>query len=255
MSVNPSILNKIDTSHEEVNKVAVIVGNNSTSSSYFAPLKYAESDAYEIADVLKQPACNFGLLYPPLVGERADSASVRRAVTKLAQRKSDQDFLLFYFSGHAMPINVGARRTDVYLVTHNFSPEEVNTDPDAHVSMSWLRKILFERTEAGRVLIILDCSYAGHIALAETNTQQIDMRELVEDAFDTPSERRTKDSSRVILAVSGATAKAMEKEGHGLLTGSMLPVLAGKVGEALDINGRVDVLSLYQYLSQKLSQQ
>lgn len=247
MSISPSTANVLTPPHEEVNKLAVIVGINSTSSDFVVPLQYAENDAIEIAQTLQQPASNFRLLTPPLLDEKADSASVKRAVIKLAQRKAEQDFLLFYFSGHAMPIKLTAETSDIYLVTYDFNPEEVEADSNSHISLSWLKKVLYEQTEAGRVLIILDCAYSGNIL--QTNVSRF-----VEEEFNTSSLLRGTGNTRAILTATGIGGITMEMNGHGLLTGTLLLVLTGQVAEALDSNGRVDILSLYRYLTSKLSE-
>src|SRR5258706_15734624 len=84
-------------------RLAVVVGVDRTHSSLFAPLSYANRDAQEIADVLQQ-CCEVELLVPPLLGEQATSAAVKRAVLDLARDRSEDDLLLFYFSGHGQQV-------------------------------------------------------------------------------------------------------------------------------------------------------
>jgi hypothetical protein len=53
----------------------------------------------------------------------------------------------------------------IYLVTSDFDPaliEELGEE-DAHLSLSWLNKILYKGTKAGSVLLLLDCCYAGNM--------------------------------------------------------------------------------------------
>src|SRR2546421_13039892 len=86
----------------EGNKFALVVGvNNSTKAAYLKSLLYAERDAHTMAQVLRKPECNFTVLEPPLVGKEAHTMAVKTAVLDLIRERTNQDFLLLYFSGHA----------------------------------------------------------------------------------------------------------------------------------------------------------
>jgi uncharacterized caspase-like protein len=141
-------------------RIALVIGVNAAPNSNLSPLNHAVADAKTIADVLQQH-CNFELLIPPLIGEKATSAEVKRAVQRLARGRNDEDFLLLYFSGHGQHMTIESERSDVYLVTHDFDAVEVEEDENAHFSMRWLRDKLYLPTQADRVLLILDCCYAG----------------------------------------------------------------------------------------------
>lgn len=236
-----------------VNKVALVVGvNSSVNSTYSAPLSYAEHDAYEIAWTLQQPACNFTLLESPLRGKEANTWNTRRAVIKLAKKRSAQDFLLFYFCGHALPMKTKGDRKDIYFLTYDFNEEDVQADPTMYLSMRWLWDILYQQSEAGRVLLILDCCYAGNMIKAGVDPFQIDLRKLMEEWYQGSSGREQKDRQRLILMSTGYDTPSQEKDGHGFMTGLFLPALRGEIEEVLDDDGQVDIHSLYKYLRKNM---
>src|SRR5205814_366319 len=115
-----------------------------------------------MAEVL-QKCCGFKLLMPPLLGPEATSANVKRAILQLARQRTEQDFLLLYFAGHGHPMTVSGDQHDIYLGTHDFNEQEVEDDEYIHCSMRWLRDKLYIPTNASKVLLILDCCYAGNI--------------------------------------------------------------------------------------------
>jgi uncharacterized caspase-like protein len=244
-----SAINETTSVMVEDNKLALVVGvNNSAISTYPPFLKYAEHDAYEMAWVLQQSACDFKLLEASLRGKEADTMSVRRAVIKLAQGRTDQDFLLFYFSGHAQPMKTKGERTDIYFVTYDFKEDDVKVDPTMHLSMRWLWEVLYQQSGAGRVLLILDCCYAGNMIDAGLDPFHLDLHNLFEEWYKGSGGREQKDRQRLILMSTGYDTAAMERDGHGLMTGLLLPALRGEVEDVLDSAGQVDIHSLYKYL-------
>src|SRR5207302_1728017 len=91
----------------EGKRLALVVGiNTSIKSDYREPLKYAEYDACEVAKALGSSACNFTLLQPVLQGKEATTRDIKDAIIELINESTDQDFLCFYFSGHAQPMKV-----------------------------------------------------------------------------------------------------------------------------------------------------
>ena len=101
-----------------------------------------------MAEVLRD-SCVFELFQPPLLGEHATSDHVKSAVLALAHERSENGFLLFYFSRHGQPMTVGGDQPDIYLATHNFSEWEAEEDETLHFSMRWLQNKLYIPTQAG----------------------------------------------------------------------------------------------------------
>jgi len=250
MVIADQSLNEIPVSSG--NKFALVVGINNSAYSYLPSLQYAERDADAIAQVLRTPECDFIILEPPLLSREAHTMAVKQALINLTRKRTDEDFLLFYFSGHAKLMNTSEGQEDIYLVTHDFREDEVEASSDMHLSMSWLWKLIYQRTQAGKVLLILDCCYAGNMVGAGLDPYQIDLRKLVEDYLDGRHFQVLQDRLRVILMATRDDATASEKDGHGLMTGLLLPALRGEVEEILDDEGGIDIASLFKYLKKRM---
>ncbi|SRR6266542_4795217 len=70
---------------------------------------------------------------PALLGADATSANVKKAVLALARQRTDNDFLLPYFSGHGQPMTVSGDQSDIYLVTSDFSETDTEEDEVARL--------------------------------------------------------------------------------------------------------------------------
>lgn len=88
-----------------------------------------------LARILQQGCCGFTLFHLPLLGEQATTSLVRDAVLDLANHLQEDDFALFFFSGHAEAMPIGADLDDVYLVTHDFNEARAKRDKDAYLSL------------------------------------------------------------------------------------------------------------------------
>src|SRR5207247_2081670 len=139
-------------------KLALVVGvNNSLFPNTRELLQHAERDAGDMAWALRESMCGFTLIEPILRGSDAKTWEVQHKIMELTKKGTSYDFLLFYFSGHAQPIETPGGHRDIYLVTHDFSEDDVNFSPTMHISMRWLRETLYNKAQAGAVLLILDC--------------------------------------------------------------------------------------------------
>ena len=206
-------------STNKTNKLALVIGvNNSIFPNTRELLQHAEQDASDMAWMLRGNACGFQLTGPVLRGVDAKTWEVQQAIVDLAERGTKEDFLLFYFSGHAQPIEAPGGHRDIYLVTHNFKENDIKLSPTMHISMRWLREMLYDKTQAGAVLLILDCCYAGNIIRSEADPYRIDLGKLIEDWLEEPSSGVRKDYPRAMLTATGYNVTAQEKDGHGLMT-------------------------------------
>jgi hypothetical protein len=129
---------------------------------------------------------------------------------------------LFYFAGHGALVN-----DELVLVTSDGSVESPG------VSMAEV----FAKINASRlseVVVVLDCCYAGRAgAGAQLERDVSTLREGVS-----------------ILAGSRGSERAAEIRGRGLFSDHLCAALSGK---AADRHGRVDLASVYQYVSQACS--
>src|SRR5260370_6096526 len=177
-------------------KFALVVGVNNSSIAlpYRPALKYTEKDAQDIASLLEQPECGFTLLVPALTGEKATSNSIRRGVVELVRKRGKEDFLLFYYAGHAVPIE-----NDIYFMTSDFREEDIEIDPDLYLSMRWLWKVLYQSAGAANVLLNLDCCYAGNMVETKEDPFKIDLRKLFDEWNTCSNGKHPKNCLRLIL--------------------------------------------------------
>ncbi len=235
----------------EGRRIALVIGVDHAPDSSLPPLNHAVADAKAMAEVLHQH-CNFELLEPPLLNEQATSDHIKKAVRRLARQRTDEDFLLLYFSGHGQPMTVEADQPDVYFVTNDFNELDVEEDEDAHFSMRWLSEKLYKATEAGRVLVILDCCYAGNIGRSGSDPYFEEIQARIKKYLGAPNAESGARSGglRLALTATGHNSKALEKDGHGLMTGLLLPALCGEVYDVLELenHGRVSLQRLHRYL-------
>lgn len=236
----------------EGRKAALIVGvNNTYRSSLLPDLKFAEDDAHEIASILRTSACNFLCHQMALTGEKAETHIVRRAVFKLAQQRSKQDLLLFYFLGHALLMRAGEGHTDIYLVTYDFDMEEAVEDTTAYISLRWLRKQLYHPDSAARVLIILDCCYMENVVHANSHDSSIDVSQLLKECLGHSSIVEQNGRWLVVLTARMYTTPIQER----MMTYPLRSALQGAVREAANQQGYITLPSLYSYLQTQMSQE
>jgi hypothetical protein len=236
-------------------RLALVVGvNEAPAIQTLAKLNYAENDAAEMKHVLEQPHCGFEVTFIP--PDRASASSIKSAILKLAAQRQDEDFLLFYFSGHGYPVKLDDQRRDVYLVTSDFDEELVRSDATLYFSLSWLWEKLHQSTGAGRVLIILDCCYSGNMLNAGPDPYTINLRDLINDAINKYKKTSTgqRDRHRQILTSSGYNVTAAEQETakHGFMTDLLLQILRGEVQELIDAQGEISIQTIHRYLETKM---
>jgi hypothetical protein len=241
-------------SEQQGRRIALIVGVNNAPRSEKASAKHALDDAKAMAEVLQQDYCGFELLTTPLIDEGASSARVKEAVIRLIEDRGDDDLILFYFSGHGDQINAYNGQQDAFLVTNDYAPEMAQRDPTLHVSLRWLREYLYNQTEAGRVLILLDCCYSGYLVNSATDPDHDLIRKLYAELFEAPpqSEKAKKLGFRRALTATGPNTRALEQVGHGVMTGLIISALQGREEGALDDRGEVTIDQLNAFLKNRM---
>ncbi len=236
---------------ESGKRLALVVGVNHAPGSLLPLLRSARRDAEMMAHVLEK-CCYFTLLEPPLLEEQATSAAVKKAILRLTQKRNANDFLLFYFSGHGQPMDVEAGRNVVYLGTHDFVEAQVEGDETLHLSFPWLRDKLYLQTEAGKVLLLLDCCYSGEMGRTGPDPYLEELQQRIRYYFEGPGAASGARSGglRQALTATGHNAPAREGQVHGHMTGLMLPALRGEVPAVLGRQGQLTLLRLVDYLKE-----
>lgn len=235
---------------------SLLVGVNNAPESNQSPLDHVENDVQQMAQVL-QDHCGFEPFQPPLVGTTATSGNVMKAIGRFIHERRDDEFLLFYFSGHGIACQLGERGDDddIYLVTADFSPLDIDVNPAMHLSLKLLRKMLYEQCSAGKVLIILDCCFAGNIS---KHGPDLDREELVRHLaryldINVSTASNTK-GLRLALAAAPYNKPAYVVDGHGPLARWLIPVLSGDANDCIDAKGRITFNSLRDYLQDQMSE-
>ncbi len=243
----------VPTFSADSRRIALVIGVNDAENSHTPPLHHAVDDAQKMAEVL-QNSCGFELLEPPFVGANATSTNIKRAILAMVRQSSDNDFLLLYFSGHGQPMTVNGDQPDVYLVTHDFNEQDVEDDEALGFSMRWLQNKLYIPTQAGKVLLILDCCYAGNIGMTASNPYLDDLKARISKFFGQPmgSDEARKGGLRLALTATGHDQTAGEQDGYGLMTKYLVEALHGKVDEVIELEnqGKVSVQRVQRYLQQ-----
>lgn len=134
--------------------------------------------------------------------------------------------VLFYFSGHGSPTDVGG-----YLVTQDGILEDPGLPMDDVVTMA-------NNSQARTVLLIVDCCFSGSTGNPSSlQAGGLENRALLREGV-------------TILAASRPSEVSMEIGGHGVFTDLVLGALRG--GGA-DVRGRVSAASVYAYAEAALS--
>lgn len=204
---------------------AVVVGIDRYSG---APLHGCVNDANDVADCLSDKGYDFDCT--TLLDGQATRAAILRTVSEIAYEEGG-DTLLFYFAGHGQVIgNAG------HLVTFDAQPY------DPGISLSHLAQIMESASSNfHHVISILDCCHSGS-AFAWTDSRPL-------RAADIEREIPSVNESRCILAACRPEQTAAEQNGQGIFTDALTSAL---LGMAVDWEGQVTLLSVYDYVSKAI---
>jgi tetratricopeptide (TPR) repeat protein len=223
--------------------------NGSEQADFLAPLKHAEQDAADLAQVLRRSECDFDV--HTLFGEQATISTIKNTLFDLRIPLTDKDLLLLYFSGHAEPLTMRNGNSDICFVTYDYRSDKARHRPTDYCSLNWLYQELADEEFAGDILVILDCCYAGNAVSAGPDRLQIDIRSLIKryDENQSITSEQHKTRLRVILTAAGYNEKAYE---HRSLTHLILPALRGEVRNARDEAGDVVLQNLHSHIQCEL---
>ena len=208
-------------------KRALLVGIN--QYDHFGSLNGCVRDATVMSSVLARNSdnsVNFNCRL--LTSPGADP--ITRGFLRQQWRELFQDFqgdVLFYYSGHGTPTDVGG-----YLMTQD------GTTGDPGLAMNDLLTMANE-SKAKTVLLILDCCFSGSLgSLPGSQPGSLESRAVLREGV-------------TILAASRASQVSMEVGGHGVFTNLVLGALRGG---AADVRGKVSAASIYAYAEAALGE-
>ncbi|GAB4204572.1 MAG: hypothetical protein OHK0022_29850 [Roseiflexaceae bacterium] len=215
-------------------RLALVVGVNQALALAYPPLRFAEGDARAVAAALEAAPCGFAVTL--LQGAEASTRALQIAIDDLLGEAGPQDELLFYFAGHALPVEPANPHSDVLLVTGDFDPARARRNPALFLAMSGVYQTLYQASEPGSVSIMLDCCYAGNLVGPQLAPVPLDLGRLFEHYLrDREGQPPASFAGKLrwLLAAAGPGETAAEALGHGLLTAPLLDALAGRLPAAL----------------------
>ncbi len=220
---------------------ALIVATYEYADQRLARLRAPQHDAEALSEVLGDPGIG-GFEVETVVN--APWHQVARAVARLFKDRRSDDLALLHVSGHGLKDDTG----ELYFAA-------TDTDLDlleaTALSSSTVNRLM-DRTRAGRVLLFLDCCYAGAFARGMTSRAggAVDINE------------RLGGRGRAVLTASSALQFAFEPDGGtagqddpspSVFTSALVRGL--RTGEAdRDLDGWVSLDELYGYLHDEVTQ-
>jgi hypothetical protein len=131
-----------------------MVGVGSYKNQAIAPLRYAASDALDIAKALQgQQGDQAFREIVPLVDTEATLANVKKWLDEKTPVHDPSDQVFIYFSGHGAVDKDG----QPYLCVYDTDPSNL---AETALSISYLNEIV-DKAKAGRFVVVFDCSFAA----------------------------------------------------------------------------------------------
>lgn len=218
---------------------AVLIGVNQCGHDVQLPaLRYAESDAAAIHDLLLDPQIGTFddadvQLY---IGGDATWRDTKARLRELALESNPSDMLLVYFAGHAL-VPQWSTQPDAYLVTADLDPGALPREPDNGLRIAFLKRDVFEAFE-GTSFLILDCCHAGIYVDADLRHAE------AMQTYRTHVNRH----SALLACPNGSAARESDEHRHGVLTHYLLRALRGEAG---DPSGRVTFGQMANFVAEQ----
>lgn len=222
-------------------RFAIVIGNTDYDDGDLAQLSGPNSDATGLADVLKDPAIGGFDEVQLLLNE--DLPVISKAIARLFSKKSTDDLLLLYFSGHGMLDERGR----LFLAVRQTEREILNATA---ISAAFVSDEM-DRSRSKRQVLILDCCHSG--AFERGSKSYCPLSVGTASAFEGDG------YGRFVLTATDTTQYAWEGDTvigepvFSLFTQHLLKGL--KTGDAdLDKDGLVTFDELYDYLHRTISE-
>lgn len=216
------------TRKSPISRAVLCIGINEYATA--PSLEFCVSDAEAMAETLEMP--EFGFDHQQLLlNDQAITHETARAISDLM--KSSANFKLFFFAGHGL-----ATPDNGFLVT----PDASELTPG--IGLDWLRNQIVGAS--GTVVVILDCCRAG---LASVRNAGFSPLRLVDVDRAVPELGQ----SRFLLAAT--TSDGIAEESRQLRRGVFtFHVLEGLLGEAVNREGIITPLGLFDYVAGKFEE-
>jgi PAS domain S-box-containing protein len=220
-------------------RLALVIGNTKYEDKNLATLQAPDADIHNLSAILKDK--NVGGFDDVITLHNANSTKTLREIAAFFKKKSRDDLLLLYFSGHGILDDQGR----LYLAVKDTERDLPTATgiPSAFISDE------MDRSRSNRQVLILDCCYSGAFARGA--------KRALGGNIGTKSIFEGTGYGRVVLTATDATQYAWEGDRvigeakNSLFTHYLIQGL--KTGEA-DINssGSVSIDELYDYIYEKV---
>lgn len=223
-------------------RLALIIGNSTYLDPTFSRLKTPDADVGALGEVLLDP--ELGGFDDVDVMVNMSSHIIRRAIANFFSKKSRQDLLVLYFSGHGVLDDQGR----LYLAVRDTDSKLLR---GTAISASFITDEM-NNSLSQRQVLILDCCHSGAFARGTKGKPG--------DSVGTASAFEGTGYGRVVLTASDATQYAWEGEQvigvaeNSLFTHYMLQGITK--GEAdLNGDGQITIDELYNYVYERVVRQ
>lgn len=215
-------------------KKALVIGINEYEDTGFDQLKYAESDAKAIYDVLVNPDIGeFAKEDVTLLTGKPKSEVEESLETTLNEAKRD-DLVFIYFAGHGKL----DKSANLCLAARNTKTDKLLA---TSIHLEHIRRII-DQSDCKRIVFIIDSCFSGAAG------QSFRSGDVPAESFEQISGQ-----GKVIISASQAFERARERDdiGHGIFTYNLVKGL--EEGEAdHDGDGYISVEELYKYISKNV---
>ena len=253
-------LGQTSTDYKAAKKVAIVVGIDEYDDKEIPKLKGAGHDARELFELLTSEVGGFE---PDeknlLVNENARQRDILDRVSEIFRQDKEFDISLFYFSGHGFV----DKKKDLYLSTFDVKQKDPYV---GGIKVDDLRNQIYSSENKKNAMMVLDACYSG----VATEGTRGDGSETIKDL--TPIldrnigniEDKNYGTGKFTISSSANDQVSYERENcthigddrephhHGEFTYHLIEGIRG--GAADETSGEITLLSLQQYIDQKLAE-
>ena len=215
-------------------KRALVIGINEYEDTGFDQLKYAESDAKAIYDILVNQDIGEFVKEDVILLTGKPKSDIEESLEKILNEAKREDLVFIYFAGHGKL----DKSANLCLAARNTKTDRLLA---TSIHLEHIRRII-DQSDCKRIVFIIDSCFSGAAGLSFRSG-------------DVPAEsfEQISGQGKVIISASQAFERARERDdiGHGIFTYNLVKGL--EEGEAdHDGDGYISVEELYKYISKNV---